>query len=499
MAGNELLKDPLEGLRDLCTAEMWGMGVEKVQEPPRRFEVGFFGSEGYQAVEALHRSNFDIETVGDFSTIRWFGPFARKYVTNPGHGCPFLTSSTMMEARPRAEKLVSIKHTRHLEALKVYEDYILISCSGTIGNVMLCTKDVDGWACSQDAIRVISQEPDHLGPLYCFLQSPLGQFLLQKNQTGSVVRHIYEADVSGLPVPRLPRALREELTRLVKQASSLRVEANHLLDKAEDLVKCQLRFPDIKEFLKARDTSTAHNATIFNVSVGAKIATTEKIGRCRFDATAHDPAAVALRKHILESKDGMLLDELVGDVRNSNLRKRVYVDDTDYGVPLLGGKNLMQLRPSDLNYLSKVHTKNLKHENVRQGWTLVSCGGTVGRTLMIERNYEDMVFTQDVMRIIPSKQCHPGFLYAFLASPYGQLQLLQESYGSVLKKLRDFHFRDLALRLPEDRGKAIHDLVVRGFDCRADALEIEDQAFALFMSAVKQGRQAIETRWGGKY
>jgi hypothetical protein len=69
----------------------------------------------------------------------------------------------------------------------------------------------------------------------------------------------------------------------------------------------------------------------------------------------------------------------------------------------------------------------------------------------------------------------------------------------VLKKLRDFHFRDLALRLPEDRGKAIHDLVVRGFDCRADALEIEDQAFALFMSAVKQGRQAIETRWGGKY
>ena len=75
----------------------------------------------------------------------------------------------------------------------------------------------------------------YLGSIYCYLQSPLGQFLIKKNQTGSVVRHIYEADVSSLPIPRLPKRLRQELTDLVKKASAFRVEANRLLDEAESL------------------------------------------------------------------------------------------------------------------------------------------------------------------------------------------------------------------------------------------------------------------------
>lgn len=500
MAGNALLNDPLDGLRSLSTAEIWPLEVAKAEEAPRRLEAGFYASEGYQALAAMRHSGFEILDVGTLASILWFGPFARKYVQDPGHGCPFLTSSTMMEARPKAEKLVSIKHTSLLDRLRIHEDYILVSCSGTIGNTVLCTKDVDGWACSQDAIRVIARDDSYLGSIYCYLQSPLGQFLIKKNQTGSVVRHIYEADVSSLPIPRLPKRLRLELTDLVKKASALRVEANRLLDEAEEMVQVQLGLPDIEEFLAARDVPEDHGAAVFTVPVRGRVSGLGKFGRCRLDATAHDPAAVKLRRYILDNEAGLLLGELLEGVRRSSLRKRVFVEDHDYGVPLLGGKQLMQLRPSELRYLSKVHTKSLKSEKLQDGWVVVTCGGTVGRVLLVHKNYDNWVISEDVMRLVTCVgTVYPGFLYAFLASEYGQLQLLQLAYGSVQKKLRDFHFQDLAICLPGDKGESIHSLVVQGFDMRADAMDSENHAFDLFLSAINQGRPKTESEWGTAY
>lgn len=500
MAGNGTLRDPMEGLRDLCSAEIWGMEMSKVNEPPRRFEAGFFASEGYRAVDAMHHSGFSMETVGETSSVVWPGVFARRFVKDPGHGAPFMTTSVMMEARPRPSNYLSYKNTKNLDAYLVREGTILISRSGTVGNVCLATKDIEGWAVSDDAIRVTVHEPDHLGPVYCFLQSPLGQFLLKKSQTGSVVRHIYEADVSTLPIPHLPRALREELTRLVKQASSLRVEANRLLDEAEAMVQKQLYLPDIEEFYKARPSADDTGATVFTASARQRVFGQVRTGRRRLDATAYDPAGTALREHLLAAENGTTLRSLLAGVRNSNLRKRVYVEERSNGVPLMGGKQLMQLRPSDLSLLSKALTKNLKREQVDEGWVVVSCGGTVGRTLLVHRNYNGWVMSQHVMRVIanPGKVA-PGFVYAFLASPYGQLQLQQMSYGSVQKELRDFHFQDIAIRIPEDQGKAVHDVAIAGFDARADAMEVEDQAFSLFMTAVKRGRKTIESEWGDQY
>jgi type I restriction enzyme S subunit len=103
-----------------------------------------------------------------------------------------------MEARPRNYNLISLKHTKNLEKYIVKDGYILVSCSGTIGNIALVTKDIDGWAVSQHAIRVVVHDINNLGPVYCYLQSPLGQFLVKRSMSGSVMQSIYAADVSYL-------------------------------------------------------------------------------------------------------------------------------------------------------------------------------------------------------------------------------------------------------------------------------------------------------------
>ncbi|MBK1704747.1 hypothetical protein CKO40_09400 [Halochromatium glycolicum] len=468
----------------LCKAEVWPLGVGKVRERPSRMEAIYYGSDGYQALEALRNSHLETCRLGELTAVVWPGVFARRFVPDPERGVPFLSTSAMMEAKPKAKQFLSIKNTRNLSAYLVREGTILVSRSGTVGNVALVTKDLAGHAVSEDALRVHVRDPVDLGAVYCYLQSALGQFLLKRSQTGSVVRHLYEADVANLPIPKLPLELRRDLTERIRKVSALRVEANRLLDEAERMVQEQLGLPPTDTFMK---NASSHEPATFAVGAMDRVIKKTEYGQVRLDATVHEPSVNALRKFLL-AEGGMRLGDLLSDVRNSNLRKRLYVDDPENGVPLMGGKQITRIRPSDLKYLSSLHTRGLKNERVSEGWTLVTCGGTVGRTLLVHRNYNNWVMSQHVMRLIPNQaKVHPGFITGFLSSAYGQAQLDQMSYGSVQKELRDLHFRDVIVGLPTDRGFSIHETVVAAFDRRADALSIENDAFAAFISTLEEG------------
>jgi type I restriction enzyme S subunit len=314
-----------------------------------------------------------------------------------------------------------------------------------------------------------------------------------------VVESIYEADVSGLLVPVLPRRLRDHLTEIVQQVATLRSEGNGLLDQAEAEVQRQCGLPNVADISPTQRVDTLSNAQVFNLLSDEVYGRENRFGSVRLDATYYDRLATKLHKVILDAGGKELGSVLLG-VRNSRLRKRLYVDDPSDGVPMIGGKQLMQIRPADVNYLSKALTRNLQEETVRTGWTLVSCGGTLGRTMFVHRNCEGWAVSQHVMRLLPDEsQIWPGYLYAFVASPYGQIQVAQRAYGSVIPELRDFQFHSIAIAVPPDRGQAVHGIVVRAFDCRADALALENEAIRLFEAAIEEGRDATEEKWGREY
>jgi type I restriction enzyme S subunit len=377
---------------------------------------------------------------------------------------------------------------------------ILISRSGTIGSTVIATEDFADKYVSDDALRVTAKSSDSRGLLYTFLQSEAGQFLITRNKSGGVVEHIYEDDLNGLGIPVLPRNLRAELTRLIDDSCALRVKANRLLDEAQEQVQRSCYLPDLDSIRPTNRLPCESDALLFAVSAIRRLGEGCGYGEVRLDATYHDPLALAVARRILQSKGGTTLGTLVQDVRNSSLRKRVYVEDADQGVPLVGGKQLTQWRPRAIKYLSKAMTRNLSEESVQNGWTVVSSGGTLGRCLYIHRNFEDWVFSQDVMRIIPdSTKVHPGFIYAFLASPYGQVQIAQRGYGSVIPRLREFQFESIAVPMPQDKGEAIHCKVVEAFNARADARQYENEAFGLFNLAIDRGRPYVESEWGEEY
>jgi type I restriction enzyme S subunit len=479
--------------------EAFTVPSEAVMQSGCRLEGGYYGSDGYRAARGLFRSGFKLDDLGTRSVVRWFGPFSRTYVNDPTRGIPFLSSSEIMEAKLEPEKYISVALTRALERLQVNEGTILVSCSGTIGNIALCTQDFNGMAVSQHAIRVIPRDGTDLGALYAFLQSPAGQFLVKRSKSGSVVESIYEADISTLLVPVLPRRLRNRLTGLIQEVSRLRVRANALLDEAEAVVQRECGLPDLASLESDPDSGSLSNARVFTTQSRVAFREQNRFGSVRLDATYYDPLARKLRDVILKS-GGKELSAILLGVRNSRLRKRQYVDDPAAGVPMIGGKQLIQVRPSEVNYLSRALTRGIEEETAKAGWTLVSCGGTLGRTLFVHRNFEGWAVSQHVMRLMPNtSEIFPGYLYAYMASPYGQAQVAQRAYGSVIPELRDFQFNSIAIAVPADRGEGIHNMVVKAFDCRADALALENEAIRLFETAVENGRQVTEEKWGTEY
>ncbi|MCC6425989.1 MAG: hypothetical protein IT435_04130 [Phycisphaerales bacterium] len=501
MTGEHQQPNPFDQLRRLRIANTFAVPSAEATQGDSRLTADFYSESGYRARKALIRSGFQLRSLREVAATSQPSIFKRCYVDDETHGVPYLTGAALVEARPPKIAFLSRSRTSTLHELYAEPGVVLITDSGTIGRVVFATEDLKGWATTNNAIR-LRQTPDGwpIEYLYVCLQSELGQYLLTRSTYGSVVDHIEPNHVDAIELPLLPRLLVAELCELVRQCNSLRVRANALLSEVHAEVQRSCYLPDLSALRPRNRLSKEPGPELFWVRSGERFPDDAAFGEYRLDASYHLPVAVSLAKYILGHEGGSRLEDVVKGVRNSALRKRVYVDDPALGVPMLGGKQLMQSRPHDVKLLSRVLTRNVSQETVQEGWTLVSSGGTLARTLFVHRNLEGSTVSQDVMRVIPDAQkAFPGFIYAFLASPYGQVQLHQRGYGSVIPRLRDLQFNSIAIRVPKDKGEAIHQKVVQAFDARADAKAKEDSAIKVFMSALANGRAYVESEWGKEY
>src|SRR6266513_2082114 len=145
-------------LRPLSKADIFARPASAVLAGARRLEAGFYGSEGYRALRTMENSGFVKQRIVEVAKVFWPGIFSRRYVDDPSAGVPFVSSSGMFNARLERKSYLSRTLTLQLDSLMATEGTILVSRSGTIGSVAICTKDYDGFAISDDAIRVTPVE-----------------------------------------------------------------------------------------------------------------------------------------------------------------------------------------------------------------------------------------------------------------------------------------------------------------------------------------------------
>lgn len=152
-----------------------------------------------------------------------------------------------------------------------------------------------------------------------------------------------------------------------------------------------------------------------------------------------------------------------GGIFNGPQFRRVYVDDPDQGVPFIGSSDMLLADLSRLPMLRKkdAESSRLSYLQLREGMTLISCSGTIGRTVYCRKEMEGMWSSQDVLKVVPDPdKIPPGYLFAFLKSRYGAPLVVSGTYGAIIQHIEPEHLCDIPIpRIKGENEWSIHVLV----------------------------------------
>lgn len=163
------------------------------------------------------------------SSIFMCDRFNRNYVED-GYGLRFLSGKNTIQIRPDV-KYISITETVSIDHLKLKQNWITITRSGTLGRVCFVWNNYEGYTATEDIIRVVPSDEIDGGYLYAFLSSDYGFHQILKYKHGAVIDHLAPEDMKHIVVPICDQ--QKQIGDLVRQAYDLRAEAIRLEDEAQ--------------------------------------------------------------------------------------------------------------------------------------------------------------------------------------------------------------------------------------------------------------------------
>lgn len=415
----------------------------------KRLEASVFDVEAKQAWTQVSKCKYGAVILGGGAGIiksaYYPGRFKRIYC-NKGAGEPFFLPSQMLEVYPKAEKYISALTKCDMQELKLKQNTLLLTRSGTIGTVSCVSKTTEGKVFSDDVIRVTFKDDYDLGFVYTFLKSKTGNKILTTNGYGAVITHLEPEHLATVPIPDAPQELKKKINDLIVRSFELRDESNEMIDRATALLIEELHLPDIGAF----DVDFyKKNAPVDTFSVKLS----DMAGR--LDASYHVPIVDAITAHLKKYAEEVTT---IGDKRVSKniilpgRFKRVYVDK-GYGVTFFGGRSIGELDPMDKKYLSfSQHDKKIKEElTIHEGMILVTCSGTIGNIALVPKHWDNWAMTHDIIRVVPTDNMG-GFIYTWLQSEFASKLIKAHSYGSVVTHIEKEHLLSIPVPLLKNHG-----------------------------------------------
>ena len=406
------------------------------------------------------------------------GPmFRRNYVESREHGVPFLTSGSMLRADVADVGLLRRKDAEspRLSYLRLTKGTTLISCSGSIGRSVYTRPDMEGMWASQDIMKVVP-DPEAIPPgyLYTFLSSKFGVPMITSGTYGAIIQHIEPEHIAELLVPRLGEAIEAKAHALAEEAASNRTKAIRLRSQALDELCSSLDLPDF----------TAEGTPL---TFAAFEITARSLGR--LDAAHHSPSG-AIAVAALEKYERTLCLGDVAKVFQTNIFKRPYVDDPQYGYPYFSGAELFTYDPLPRGYLRK-KAPGMDQYVVERDWLLMQdagqLGGLIGRLIRVTADQDGSVVSNHLIRIAAETRVDAGYLFALLSSPIGYRAVLRNAFGSSIPQLESAHLRGIKIPWPEDNlRERIADPILASWDLEDNASELDRQAVALVERAIEE-------------
>lgn len=447
--------------------------LSEVLERDNRIEASTFNLDRAHSIQLLKNSKYDLVLLGSkeigFKDC-FYGPRAkRNYLTNIDNtSIGFLGSSEMLDIYPNPVKFVSHDNSM-VDSLSLAEGTILISRSGTIGNVTFVSHTLSKFLVSEHAIRLIVNE--FPGFVYTYLKTDVAQNLLHSEKFGSVILEIEPDALKNMLIPNAPVLIKKKINDLIIDSYANRDESNRLIDEATQIMIDQLELPPIDD-LKKETFSYSKEVNSFSI----KLSDLEG----RLEGSYHTPLIKVIEKYINKKAIVKKLnsEDITEKIILPGRFKRIYVEKGN-GKVFLGGKEINQLDPSGKKFLSIKHysDKLIRDIAIEKNDVLVTRSGTVGRVMIAPEHWQNWISSDHVIRI-SSKESYHGLIFTWLASEYGKELMKRQIYGSVVDEITDKQLGDVVVPIFKEDiiNNSILNLINKANELRYQAYKQEQKA-----------------------
>ena len=170
--------------------------VSEIIGGTRRLDAEAYMLDGFVARNEIRRSNLQVRPLGELARIwRPFPSRMKAIRVAPEHGVPFLTATQVFDIWPTPRKWIAPSKTPGLEDRYVSPGWILVTCSGAVGDTIMAYSAHAGLVVSDDLLRVESHDNALQGYIYAFLRTRAGRAMMTAGQYGSIIKHL---DISHL-------------------------------------------------------------------------------------------------------------------------------------------------------------------------------------------------------------------------------------------------------------------------------------------------------------
>lgn len=435
----------------------------------QRFDPSFHLSDAITLREKVENVPFEKVSIADATENVFLGNiFSRIFVKDAEHGIPYLAASDTVLANLDTGRYLSKKQASALSYLILKKDWIVVTCSGTIGNVTYTNSSFENHIATHDLIRIVPNDEKILrGYLYAFLASKYGYNQLTQSQFGGVVKHINAEHVRNIKVPCFAEFFQEEVNDLVQEAARLR-------EKAADALEYAISFFNTLFPIPFKDNCLG------KVSSKEIMTSINK----RFEASFHISEGKDIDKYIKEHYEWKSLGEVCSNISRPDIFKRYYVKN---GITFLGGADIFLATPDSEKRLSKTKTGNISQLAIKEGTILLPRSGTIGNVAWAHAGHAQKLASEDVIRLLPNDILRAGYVYAFLASKYGKLLIQRYIFGSVIQHVEPPHLKLIPVPIIDQKTMDdIHDKIMIYSSAMGKAIEFEQKAIHMVEQEIEK-------------
>ena len=396
-----------------------------------RFDAKFHLSRQNPLLQQLRSGRWATRSIGETfgKESVWSGNiFARVYATDPECGKPLLVPYDLFRYVPWSDKILSRSQVAQFKRLEIKRGCLFIVCSGrNLGPVTIADAFCEQFTMSHDMVRISADSSEDLFYVAAFLSTAHGQAAIRTDMNGSVIDHTDEDMVAALRYPVVNEDLRRDVAKWFRLGFERREKARLLLAQTQR---------DYLQHFALADVEAAFDTDVLS----RRFAVPRSQLSNRIDAEPFAPRYSAWRDRIRQA-GGVSLSEIAEVFKPASRYKTNYVDDRQYGIPMMNGRQISQYRAIALRWMNLSAFKDPGQFRLKAGTTLVTADGRA------EENLADCALVTDdragwgasghVHRVTPRAGVSSGLVYLACSCAPVQLQLKALATGSVVDALSE--------------------------------------------------------------